>query len=161
MKSTAITPLGTHTNHDAELHSNSTQLERNIAQNIPSEMMQNFQKIGEMTTDTTTGIFDVDESVFTLGTNEIIVDNEDKGFRTIEANQKNKLQNLFKKESEDKYKNLNFWTPPTRWTATVGISFYGDYINSCMYKKVGKGNNKAEWTAALPEEGAGAAASDG
>ena len=132
---------------------NNMVINTNIAQNIPSEMMQNFQKIGEMTTDTTTGIFDVDESVFTLGTNEIIVDNEDKGFRTIEANQKNKLQNLFKKESEDKYKNLNFWTPPTRWTATVGISFYGDYINSCMYKKVGKGNNKAEWTAVLPESG--------
>lgn len=60
---------------------------------------------------------------------------------------------MFRKESEDKYKNLNFWSPPTRWTATVGISFYGDYINSCMYKKVGSGNNKAEWTAKIPESG--------
>ena len=132
---------------------NNMVINTNIAQNIPSEVMQNFQKIEEMSTDTTTGIFDIDESVFMLGSDEIVVDNEDKGFRVIEANQKNKLQNLFRKESEDKYKNLNFWSPPTRWTATVGISFYGDYINSCMYKKVGSGNNKAEWTAKIPESG--------
>ena len=125
----------------------------NIAQNIPSEIMQHFPKVEEETANTLTGIFDIDKGVFELGEKEIIVDNEDRGFRLIEANQKNKLQNFFKKEDEDKYKNLNFWVPPTRWTATVGVSFYGDYINSCMYKKVGNGNNKAEWTASIPESG--------
>lgn len=132
---------------------NNMVINTNIAQNIPSEIMQHFPKVEEETADTLTGIFDIDKGVFELGEKEIIVDNEDRGFRLIEANQKNKLQNFFKKEDEDKYKNLNFWVPPTRWTATVGVSFYGDYINSCMYKKVGNGNNKAEWTASIPESG--------
>lgn len=132
---------------------NNMVINTNIAQNIPSEIIQHFPKVEDETTDTLTGIFDVDKQAFELDANEIVVDNEDKGFRLIEANQKNKLQNLFRKEEEDKYKNLNFWVPPTRWTATVGTSFYGDYINSCMYKKAGNGNNKAEWTATIPESG--------
>ena len=125
----------------------------NIAQNIPSDVMQHFQRIDEVTTDTVTGIFDCDGSAFTISDDEIVVDNEDRGFRVIEANQKNKLQNFFRKEDEDKYKNLNFWSPPTRWTATVGTNFYGDYINSCMYKRAGNGNNKAEWTANIKRAG--------
>lgn len=117
----------------------------NIAQNLPSEIMHNFAKVTTTSTDTVTGIFAGDPSAFAFDPKEITVDNEDKGFRVIESNQKNTLQSLFKKEEEDKYKNLNFWMPPSKWTATVGINYYGDYINSAMYKKSGSGNNQAEW----------------
>lgn len=43
--------------------------------------------------------------------------------------------------------------PPTRWTATVGTNFYGEYINSGYYKKTGNGNNKAEWVAQIETPG--------
>ena len=118
----------------------------NISQNLPSSIMHSFAKVTTTTTDSTTGIFDTDAALFTFNPKEITVDNEDPGFRIIESNQKNKLQSLFKKESEDKYKHLNFWMPPSRWTATIGPNYYGDYINSAMYKKSGTGSNKAEWT---------------
>ena len=74
--------------------------------------MQNFAKVTTTTTDTVTGIFDANATLFTFNPKEITVDNEDPGFRIIESNQKNKLQSFFKKESEDKYKNLNFWIRP-------------------------------------------------
>lgn len=96
--------------------------------------MQNFAKVTTTTTDTVTGIFDSNAALFTFNPKEITVDNEDPGFRIIESNQKNKLQSFFKKESEDKYKNLNFWMPPSKWTATIGVNYYGDYINSAVYK---------------------------
>ena len=117
----------------------------NIAQNLPSDIMYNFPKVSTSTTDTTTGIFEGSSAAFAFNPKEIVVDNEDRGFRVIESNQKNTLQSLFKKEEEDKYKNLNFWSPPSKWTATVGTNYYGDYINSAMYKKSGSGNNQAEW----------------
>ena len=118
----------------------------NISQNLPSTIMQNFAKVTTTTTDTVTGIFDSNAALFTFNPKEITVDNEDPGFRIIESNQKNKLQSFFKKESEDKYKNLNFWMPPSKWTATIGVNYYGDYINSAVYKKSGSGSNKTEWT---------------
>ena len=118
----------------------------NIAQNLPSIIRQHFAKVTTTSSDTTSGMFDTDATLFTFNPKEITVDNEDPGFRIIESNQKNKLQSLFRKESEDKYKNLNSWMPPSRWTATVGTNYYGDYINSVMYKKAGNGSNKAEWT---------------
>ena len=35
----------------------------------------------------------------------------------------------------------------------MGTNFYGEYINSCMYKRAGNGNNKAEWTADIKRPG--------
>lgn len=125
----------------------------NIAQNLPSDMIYWFPKVDKQSDDKTEGIFDTDNSAFEYDPKDIIVDNEDKGFRLIESNQKTTLQSLFKKEENDKYKNLNPWWPPTRWTATVGTNFYGDYINSSYYKKAGSGKNQAVWTAQIEEPG--------
>jgi len=125
----------------------------NIAQNLPSNVMYNFPKIEHETKNTESGIFNTDDAAFKHDPKDIIVDNEDKGFRIIESNQKTTLQSFFKKENEDKYKNTNFWDVPTRWTATIGTNYYGDYINSGYYKKIGNGNNKAVWTAQIEEPG--------
>lgn len=124
----------------------SLSINTNIAQNLPSDIVHTFAKITTTSSDTTTGIFDSNALLFEFNPKEITVDNEDSGFRVIESNQKNKLQSFLKKEDEDKYKNLNLWSPPSKWTATIGTNYYGDYINSAMYKKSGSGSNKAEWT---------------
>ena len=108
----------------------SLSINTNIAQNLPSDMIYNFGRIESTTQDITTGIFDTDSSLFTSNPQDIIVDNENKGFQIIESNQKKVLQSLFKKEDEGKYKALNNWQAPTRWTATISTDFYGDYINS-------------------------------
>ncbi len=113
---------------------------------MPNNIVHKFAKITTTSSEPTTGIFDSNALLFEFNPKEITVDNEDSGFRVIESNQKNKLQSFFKKEDEDKYKNLNLWSPPSKWTATIGTNYYGDYINSAMYKKSGSGSNKAEWT---------------
>ena len=125
----------------------------NIAQNIPSDIVYNFSKINTETKEMTTGMFNTDATLFEYNPKDIIVDNEDQNFHLIESNQKTTLQSIFKKPQEDKYKNLTTWMPPTRWTATVGTNFYGEYINSGYYKKTGNGNNKAEWVAQIETPG--------
>lgn len=124
---------------------NNITINTNIAQNLPSDIMQNLSTPNTVSADTTSGMFDSDATLFVHNPQEIVIDNEDNGFRVIESNQKNTLQSLFKKQEEDKYKNLNFWAPPSKWTATIGTNFYGDYINSAIYKKSSNGTNKAEW----------------
>jgi hypothetical protein len=120
----------------------------NIAQNLPSEMGVRLPRMRLVTTDTTTGLFNGDSTLFMYDPKEITVDNEDKGFRLIESNQKkHTLQSLLHITTEDRYKNMNFWMPPSRWTATVGNNFHGDYIKSGYYKRAGSGQNMAEWQA--------------
>jgi hypothetical protein len=120
----------------------------NIAQNLPSEVGVRLPRMRQITTDTTTGIFNGDSTFFMYDPKEITVDNEDKGFRLIESNQKkHTLQSLLHITTEDRYKNMNFWMPPSRWTATVGNNFHGDYIKSGYYKRAGSGQNMAEWLA--------------
>jgi hypothetical protein len=119
----------------------------NIAQNLPAEMGVRLPRARLFTTDTTTGLFAGDSTLFMYDPREITVDNEDRGFRLIESNQKHTLQTLLNIIPEDRYKNMNFWAPPSRWTATTGNNFHGDYIKSGYYKRVGSGRNMAEWQA--------------
>ncbi|MDR2130847.1 MAG: hypothetical protein LBP56_06760 [Odoribacteraceae bacterium] len=126
---------------------NNLSIGTNIAQNLPSEMGVRLPRLRQMSTDTTTGMFSGDSTLFMYDPKEITVDNEDKGFRLIESNQKHTLQSLLNITTEDRYKNMNFWMPPSRWTATVGNNFHGDYIKSGYYKRAGSGQNMAEWQA--------------
>jgi hypothetical protein len=128
---------------------NNLSIATNIAQNLPSEMGISLPRLRPVTTDTTTGVTPGDSTLFLYDPKEITVDNEDKGFRLIESNQKHTLQSLLNITTEDRYKNMNFWLPPSRWTATVGNNFHGDYIKSGYYKKAGSGNNMAEWHARI------------
>ncbi|MDR1414653.1 MAG: hypothetical protein LBI96_02490 [Odoribacteraceae bacterium] len=126
---------------------NNLSIGTNIAQNLPGEMGLRLPRMRTITTDTTTGVFAGDSTLFMYDPKEITVDNEDEGFRLIESNQKHVLQSLLNITTEDRYKNMNFWAPPSRWTATVGNNFHGDYIKSGYYKRVGSGKNMAEWQA--------------
>ena len=128
---------------------NSIVVNMNISQNLPNEVSFSLQRPSGSTRDTTTGIFETDVSAFAYNPREITVDNEDPGFKTIDSNQKNTLQTLFNIGGDDRYKNMNFWLPPSRWTATVGSNFHGDYIKSGFYKKSGSGQNLAEWNATI------------
>jgi hypothetical protein len=128
---------------------NNLSIGTNIAQNLPGEVGVRLPRAMQVTTDTTTGIFAGDSTLFAYDPREITVDNEDRGFRLIESNQKQTLQTLLNIVPEDRYKNMNFWAPPSRWTATVGSSFHGDYIKSAFYKRAGSGRNMAEWRAEI------------
>ena len=119
----------------------------NISHNLPTNHRYNFSKIDDETKDTLTGCFVIDPAAFNPDPNEIIVDNEDKGFRTIASNSKHKLKDLFKKEDEEKYKNFMPWWMPSKWTAMAADYCYGETIQSAYYKNRGHGNNSVEWSA--------------
>lgn len=122
-----------------------------ISNNLPNDFSFNFSKIDNEISDTTSGIFAISNQVFMPSPDEIIVDNEDSGFRILEANTKHKLKDMFRKEEDEKYKNFFPWRFPTKWTATVSGNCYGTAVNSAYYKKKGTGANKAEWTTNIPK----------
>ena len=86
---------------------------------------------------------------------EIIVDNEDSGFVALSQDRKSLLQKLFQKENaaDEKYKGLNFWSPPGTWKLVANDRFYGKYVLSGYYIKSGNGGQKVAWIAQLPESG--------
>ncbi len=125
----------------------------NISHNLPTTHNFNFSKIENTTDDTLAGSYPVDPEIFKPNPNEIIIDNEDSGFRTIASNTRHKLKDLFQKSDEEKYKNFFPWRLPSTWTAIVSDAYYGAIVSSAHYKKKGSGNNSVEWQASLPHDG--------
>jgi len=88
--------------------------------------------------------------------NELIVDNEDKGFSIHEEGSSNRLSGLLgidQKESDFKYQRLNVWRPPMTWVLTTQTGFYGDFIRSAHYTRSGEGERFVEWNVDIPEAG--------
>lgn len=124
----------------------------NISRNLPTLYSYNFSKISTTISDTMSGIFPIDTAVFSASSNEIIIDNEDPGFRTISSNTKHTLKDMFKKEDKDKY--LNFpWDLSTQWKSYAADYFYGETVHSAVAKRKGSGANSVEWKAEIPESG--------
>jgi len=88
--------------------------------------------------------------------NELIVDNEDKGFSVYEEETSNKLSGILgidQKESDFKYQGLNVWRPPMAWSLTTSTGFYGDFIRSAHYTRSGEGERYVEWEMDITEAG--------
>lgn len=131
----------------------SVSINTNISHNLPTGHTFHFPKIESTTQDTTSGIFPIDPAIFKPNPNEIIIDNEDSGFRTIASNNRHKLKDLFHKEEDEKYKNFQPWYMPSQWTTIAADYCYGETIQSAVYKSKGSGNNSVEWKAEIPEDG--------
>jgi len=125
----------------------------NISRNLPEVRNFNFPKIESTTQDTSAGIRPIHPDVFRPNPNEIIIDNEDPGFRTISSNNKHKLKDLFRKKDEEKYKNFTPWWHPSQWTVMAGDYCYGEVVSSAVYKNKGSGANSVEWKAEMPKDG--------
>lgn len=123
----------------------------NISHNLPNEFTYNFSKVDNEISDTARGSFPIDTMLFAKTPDEIIVDNEDAGFRIIEPERKRKLKDYFRKEDEEKYKNFFPWRFPSQWTAVINNTCYGLPVHSALHKKKGAGVHRVEWTAELPE----------
>ncbi|MGE0018151.1 MAG: hypothetical protein AB7S72_00670 [Draconibacterium sp.] len=88
--------------------------------------------------------------------NEVIVDNEDpKYFRITKSENISMLEKwvLREKKSQSKYSAMNWWRPPTNWTAITNSDFYGEYVRSAYYIKGGTGDMKAVWSVPLKKTG--------
>ena len=86
--------------------------------------------------------------VFGMQPGEIVVDNEDNGFRVVES----KVRQFF---SQGEYAGtLDFVKGEIYgWVPSVFSYAYGDKVRSFYTKMVGNGDSRVEWTAQLPEGG--------
>ena len=124
------------------------------SKNIPQMLMEGF---GSIEQDPKAKPFEgqvvSDVPVSMLQPNEIILDNEDPGFRVTARKNTSLLRRwiLKQEESSQKYSGFNFWRPPTNWTAFTNSELYGQYIRSGYYIKSGDGSQKAIWNIPIRE----------
>ncbi len=128
-----------------------------ISKNLPNVIQQRFEEL-ELNEKATpfAGERVLDESITLVQQGEIIVDNEDSGFKVLYQPQKNALKKLLQgdgDEDEEKYIGFNFWRPPSQWKLTTADEFYGKFIHSAHYIKSGKGEKKVAWTVEVEDSG--------
>lgn len=105
------------------------------------------------------GIYPCDLKEFSSGNEEIIVDNEDDGFKLVSPskkllsssrNQRTEKKYVFKSFSHELVDNFI----PTHWTYYVsGSDFYGETKRTATCKLAGKGNSSVEWSAEIDQPG--------
>ncbi len=87
--------------------------------------------------------------------NEIIVDNEDPGFRIYQENSSGRLKEWLKISGDNRndYRVMFIWWAPEYWQKTVESIYYGKYVKSAVYTRAGGGERYITWTAGLEEPG--------
>jgi hypothetical protein len=126
------------------------------SKNIPQTMMVNFRDIEEDTKAIPVESETIAETpVQMVLPNEVIVDNEDPQFVITKNENESLLEKwiIKEKKSQSKYSGMNFWRPPTSWTAITNSDFYGEYVRSAYYIKGGAGDLKAQWNVPLKQKG--------
>ncbi len=126
------------------------------SQNIPQVIMEGFRDIPEdpraIPQD---GEIVSDIPVRKQLPGEFIVDNEDPEFEITVTDDISLLEKWLAKETDgaQKYIGLNYWRPPSNWSATTNSDFFGEYVRSAHYIKAGDGSMKAKWHVPIDEAG--------
>ena len=126
------------------------------SKNIPQTMMVFFRDVEEDTKAIPVESETISETPVQMYLpNEIIVDNEDPQFIITKDDNESLLEKwiLKEKKSQSKYAGMNYWRPPTNWTAITNSDFYGEYVRSAYYIKGGTGDLKAQWNVPLKKPG--------
>ncbi|RKD92815.1 golvesin C-terminal-like domain-containing protein [Mangrovibacterium diazotrophicum] len=127
-----------------------------VSRNLPSEIRLPLDNIQE---DPKAIPFEgekvVDIPVRVAEDNEIILDNEDPGFKVSDNTETSLLKKLLTKDdvTTEKYSGMNNWQPPRSWTLTTNSSFYGTYVRSAYYIRSGSGDQIATWNIPITEAG--------
>ncbi|MCD4770499.1 MAG: hypothetical protein K8R35_10080 [Bacteroidales bacterium] len=87
--------------------------------------------------------------------NEIIVDNEDPGFRVYEQQSSGRLKEWLgiTGDDRDNYREMFSRWAPEYWQKTIQSSYYGKYIKSAVYTRAGTGDRHISWSAKIDEPG--------
>ena len=112
-------------------------LNTNISQNMPNKLSLNAT--GFFTPDTSQFTRTVTKDYFLPDSNEIIVDNEDEGFRIM--------------QSISRIKSSDTSTPTGKWKTHVTQDGYGLSTRSYLYKKATSDTYSLAWSAQLPKKG--------
>ena len=98
------------------------------------------------------GIYDIDSSAFHQNnTDEIIIDDQDKGFRVIAPGETSWLVKLFKKEDRDR--RTHRYPYSKKWNIYYNNYNNGEVIRSVWMRLAGSGKTHAEWTTTIQKEG--------
>jgi hypothetical protein len=125
----------------------------NISENLPNNLVYEFSGFDDVRkTAFMDAINDIQYFDEINSPNEIIVDNEDKGFDYVQVSNESYLKSLINKDKKEKYKytGIYFWNPPSEWKSVLRSGFYGKYIRSGVYTRSGDGTRHAKWSADLP-----------
>jgi hypothetical protein len=82
---------------------------------------------------------------------EIIVDNEDPGFRFSKQNTSSPLKKFLgvRNRNSNTYMQISMWNTPQYWQSVVLTSYYGKYIRSAVYTRGGTGDKTISWSTPL------------
>ncbi|MBS0012020.1 MAG: hypothetical protein KFF49_11450 [Bacteroidales bacterium] len=105
------------------------------------------------TNDNTEGEIVLDRIPLLHEENEIIVDNEDPGFRIYQETSTGRLKEWLKIRGDDgnDYREMFIWWAPEYWQKTVQSNYYGKYIRSAVYTRSGTGDRSVSWAAEIDE----------
>jgi hypothetical protein len=86
---------------------------------------------------------------------EIIVDNEDSGFKISKQNTANRLKRMLGivNKSAESYQQLSMMKIPSFWQPVVQSVYFGKYIRSALYTKGGTGDKNVIWKTYIKEPG--------
>lgn len=121
-----------------------------MAQNLPGSITLVEENMKDVCVDTVAGVWKIDSSVFFSNKNEIIVDNEDSGFKVLGGPKMDILSWFGEAEPEKHYyeNSIN-----DIWRPTIDECFYGSPIRSALIKLAENSRQEVEWSTRLPEEG--------
>lgn len=87
--------------------------------------------------------------------NEIIVDNEDPGFKIFEQESSSRLKEWLNisRENRNDYNEMFVWWAPEYWQKTIQGSNFGKYVKSAAYTRSGAGERYVSWTAEIGTAG--------
>ncbi|HEY5469554.1 MAG TPA: hypothetical protein VIK07_03455 [Bacteroidales bacterium] len=128
-----------------------------ISKNIPGEITLPIDKISK--SDVAIKAFSGEELLASYSassdSSELIVDNEDPGFKRSTQNTGNRLKKILgiQNKSGDTYQQISLMRIPTFWQPIVQTIYFGKYIRSAVYTRAGTGDKILTWTTVIPEPG--------
>jgi len=123
-----------------------------LALNLPKFQTISPERRDVNTLDTSTNEVIIDFSTMntTRQRDEIIIDNEDPGFKIVRK--ENWLTSLFRDSIQEK-KYWDYLTADAVWLPVIRNHFYGSPTKSAYVKRAAEGLQKVEWKTTLPQEG--------
>ena len=128
-----------------------------FARNIPGEINMPVNEIIK----TKVGAVEISEEVISelpvrfSDPSEIIVDNEDTGFKSGNLVTQSPLKRLFgiTNRRRNTYMQISQWNVPEYWQPVVLTSYYGKYARSAVYTRAGTGDKEILWAALIKDQG--------
>jgi hypothetical protein len=127
------------------------------ARNIPGQISK---PINEIATKGRASNYSEQEELLThlpemTDASEIIVDNEDSGFKNNMNFTQSPLKKLLgiKNNTGKEYQQVRMYNFPEYWQPVIQSSYYGKYVLSSVYTGAGKGERKVTWSAVIKKPG--------